>query len=370
MNSRADVPAPLFWGDYREVLDAAWEDARREREPGAPTVVSLFAGCGGSSLGYAMAGYDERMAVEWDTHACEVLRLNFPELYVWQGDVSRLSDDDALALAGELEPGDLDVLDGSPPCQGFSMSGRRVLEDDRNVLFREYVRLLRAFRPKALVMENVRGMVQGKMRLIFAEILKALRDEGYRVSARVLDSRYFWVPQARQRVIFVGVRNDLGVDPAHPLPESSAVPAKVALRGIPEERQNEKEGWPGPLHEACERDWHKIPPGKNQSYLTPGSGFNNLSKLDPERPCPTIIKIWAPSGRFASMVHWAEPRCLTAAEAQRLASFPDGFRFVGKYKDRMARIGNCVPPLMMRAVAAQVRGLLEEAKERGEAGKQ
>ncbi len=136
-------------------------------------MISLFAGCGGSSLGYSMAGYRELLAVEWDDHAVETFRLNFPDVPVWHGDIAMLSVEECLRITG-LKPGELDVLDGSPPCQGFSTAGKRKMDDGRNQLFQEYVRLLRGLRPKVLVMENVSGMVMGKMKLIFAEIMREL----------------------------------------------------------------------------------------------------------------------------------------------------------------------------------------------------
>ena len=119
--------------------------------------------------------------------------------------------------------GDLDILDGSPPCQGFSTAGKRNFDDGRNQLFREYVRLLEGLQPKALIMENVSGMVKGKMKLIFADILRALKGAGYRVSARLMNAMYFNVPQSRARMIFVGVREDLGTAPSHPLPKCGPV---------------------------------------------------------------------------------------------------------------------------------------------------
>jgi DNA (cytosine-5)-methyltransferase 1 len=171
-------------------------------------VISLFAGCGGSSLGYSMAGYRELLAVEWDKHAVETFRLNFPGVQEWQGDIADLSVEECLRITG-LQPGQLDVLDGSPPCQGFSTAGKRKMDDGRNQLFREYIRLLRGLQPKVLIMENVSGMVKGKMKLIFVEILKELKASGYHVSARLMNAMYFGVPQSRQRMIFIGVREDL-----------------------------------------------------------------------------------------------------------------------------------------------------------------
>ena len=155
-----------------------------------------------------MAGFRELLAVEWDEHAVETFKANFPDVPVWRGDIAKLSIEECLRLTG-LQPGELDVLDGSPPCQGFSTAGRRKMDDGRNQLFQEYVRLLRGLRPKVLVMENVSGMVKGKMKLIFVEILRELKASGYKVSARLMNAMYFGVPQSRERMIFIGVREDL-----------------------------------------------------------------------------------------------------------------------------------------------------------------
>lgn len=195
--------------DYPAHLEECWAEHLAPRLEDAPTVISLFAGCGGSSLGYSMAGYRELLAVEWDDHAVETFRLNFPDIPVYHGDIAELSVEECLRLAGLAGPGDLDVLDGSPPCQGFSTAGKRKMEDGRNSLFKEYVRLLRGLKPKTLVMENVSGLVKGKMKLVFAEIIQELKESGYYVSARLMNAMHYGVPQSRQRLIFVRVREDL-----------------------------------------------------------------------------------------------------------------------------------------------------------------
>ena len=163
--------------DYPAHLEAMWQRHLAPREPNAPTVISTFAGAGGSSLGYSMAGFRELLAVEWDDNAVETFKLNFPGVPVYHGDIAKLSVDECLSMAG-IEPGQLDILDGSPPCQGFSTAGKRIMDDPRNQLFREFVRLLRGLRPKVFVMENVSGMVKGKMKLVFVEILKELKASG------------------------------------------------------------------------------------------------------------------------------------------------------------------------------------------------
>ena len=181
------------------------------------TLVSLFAGCGGSSLGYKQAGFDIRLAVEWDTKAADVYKRNFDGTQMFVGDIADLTDEQALEITG-LQPGELDVMDGSPPCQGFSTAGQRKFDDSRNRLFEEYVRLLNLFRPKMLVMENVSGLRKGKMKLMFAEMTMALKEAGYRISCRALNAWWYGVPQDRRRLIWVGVRDDLDMEPGHPEP--------------------------------------------------------------------------------------------------------------------------------------------------------
>jgi len=173
------------------------------------TVISTFAGCGGSSLGYSMAGYKELVATDFWDLAGETFRLNFPKrVHYHVGDVCDLTAEELLEMAG-LGVGELDVLDGSPPCQGFSTAGKRHLEDPRNDLFRQFVRLLHETQPRAFVLENVTGMVKGKMKLVYAEIMRGLKAQGYDVRSWVMDATAFGVPQKRKRVIFVGFRKDL-----------------------------------------------------------------------------------------------------------------------------------------------------------------
>ena len=180
-----------------------------------PTLVSLFAGCGGSSLGYKWADYDIRLAVEWDEGAVDIYRRNFPGANVHHGDITQLSGEQALEMAG-VAPGELDVLDGSPPCQGFSTAGLREFDDTRNRLFEEYIRLLDAYRPKVFIMENVTGLKKGKMKLTFAEMTRAMKAQGYTVSCRELNAWWWGVPQNRRRLIWIGTREDLGITPSHP----------------------------------------------------------------------------------------------------------------------------------------------------------
>lgn len=335
--------------EYVTILEAAWRDHLAPKALDAPTVVSLFAGCGGSSLGFSMAGYHERLAVEWNDHAVACFKLNFPGVPLFHGDIANLSEAEALSMAG-LEPGQLDVFNGSPPCQGFSTAGNRILTDPRNGLFKEYVRLLRTFKPKAFVMENVSGMIKGKMKLIFAEIMRALKGAGYKVSARLMNVMYFHVPQSRERLIFIGTRNDLVILPSHP----SAIRAPFITR----------EAFIGLTDDINDRV-RLLPKHKTfQQMITVREGqrdqlHHSHYRLAWDHTAPTVDR-----GGGAGAYHvWhpSEHRTITVAEVKRLFSFPKGYKFTESISDAFERIGNSVPPLFMRAIALHLKTLLNDA---------
>lgn len=348
------VPIAVTAGpsSYVAILEDAWQAHLAPRVPDAPTVISTFAGAGGSSLGYSMAGFRELLAVEWDDHAVDTFRRNFPDVPVYHGDIAQLTAEAILEQTG-LAPGELDVFDGSPPCQGFSMAGLRQLDDQRNQLFREYVRLLRRLRPKAFVMENVVGMVRGRMKLVFAEVMRELKASGYRVSARLMNAMYFHVPQSRERLIFVGVREDLGVLPSHPRALARPITVREALDGVVPRTFGEYR--PNPSAQRVKASLSRIVAGKNHAASTGTNRGFNLARLHWDRPAPTIVKMVSLSGQYAGLVHPVEDRLLTIEECKRLSSFPDAFQMVGPYEEQWARLGNSVPPLFMRAIAWHVR---------------
>jgi len=329
---------------YIEKLEAAWQEHLAPRESDAPTVVSLFAGCGGSSLGYSMAGFRELLAVDWDKNAAATFRLNFPDVTFWQGDIVQLSDDEALRLAG-VESGQLDVLDGSPPCQGFSTAGKRQLNDPRNSLFHEYVRLLRAFRPRVFVMENVSGLVKGKMKLVFAEIMKELKASGYRVSCRLLNAMWFNVPQSRERLIWIGVREDLGKQATHPMTSERPVNVRQAFQQVPQSEY---------VRLAADsltlRQMRAVKPGQRCKvhHSHHRLAWNEVSPTVDRGGGAGAYHIWHPS----------DDRPISLGEVKRLHFYPDAFTFHGLLSDGFERVGNSVPPLFMRAIALHIRNLL------------
>lgn len=335
---------------YKDILDEAWQQHLAPRAVDAPTVISTFAGCGGSSLGYSMAGFRELLAVEWEQNAVDTFRLNFPDVPVYHGDICKLTAEMVMEKTG-LEPGELDVLDGSPPCQGFSMSGSRIMDDERNVLYQQFVRLLRGLRPKIFIMENVKGMVFGKMKLIFACIIKELKAQGYQVVAHVMNMSYFQVPQRRERIIFCGVRDDLNTYPSLPGAIAKQISCREAWKYVAVEPHP-------PMPERMKKMAPKIKPGKSGASLPEnnGSDFGTI-RIDELKPANTVIKS---CGAGSGLIHPYEHRFITTAETKRICSFPDQYQFVGGFKYAMQRLGNSVPPLFMRAIANHIRETILE----------
>lgn len=327
--------------DYPVILEKAWQQHLAPRDDNAPTVISTFAGCGGSSLGYSMAGYRELLVVEWDDNAVETFYLNFPDIPVYHGDIAKLSIDECLELAG-VAPGELDLLDDSPPCQGFSTAGKRDMGDDRNQLFREYIRLLRGLRPKVFVIENVPGLVKGKMKLIFAEIMRELKASGYRVKCKKLNAKYFWVPQSRERLIFIGIRDDLAGDVSYPRAESRGIVVREAFENV----RNGHEEWFD--KKRLYKHWLKTDKNGNSDTRI------NLKRMLYDRPSGTVCRTAGKNGT-AALTHPVLPRYPTIQELMRVSSFPDKYKFTGIYIHQWACIGNAVPPLFMRSIARHIR---------------
>lgn len=384
----------------------------RGTEPNGLRVVSTFSGCGGSCLGYRMAGYRVLWANDMEPHAVDSYRRNFPGTVVDPRDVRTVRGEDVLRAAG-LEPGELDLFDGSPPCQSFSSSGKRSVTDPRGTLFGDYARILGELRPRAFIAENVAGMCRGRTRGIFLETIKMLRDLGYRVRAKLLDAQWLGVPQTRLRLIFVGVREDVGRDPAFPDPlpyrytladacpwlAANRVSVGDAFNGGAKRRMEPATGSPAPTvltgpgtvfvdGPASDVDGYGNPfdPSKPAPCIPSGRPWNalpveaeawvrgivtdkwkalavgeshpvsfNLVRMHPEKPAPAQAAIWRLSRTLNAAMVPHEPRKLSIAELKRVCSFPDDFELPGTYAQRWARMGNSVPPLMMRAIASAVR---------------
>lgn len=326
-------------------------------------VVSTFSGCGGACLGFEMAGFEIVWASEFVEEARRTYEANHPGVPVDGRDIREVTAEEILAETG-LERGDLDVFEGSPPCASFSTAGKREKgwgevkaysdrEQRSDDLFFEYARLLDGLQPRVFTAENVSGLVKGKAIGYFKEILTALRSCGYAVEAKVLDASWLGVPQARQRLIFVGVRNDLvdryRIRPAHPAPRLPRYAIRDVLDLSTPITHDPETGEDITLDRyAIGAGWDRTQQGQvDRKYLS-------LVKPRVAEPCKTITATGGIVGA-ASVVHPTQRRKFTLDEVRILSSFPADFALTGTFAQRWERIGRSVPPFMARAIAETIR---------------
>jgi len=344
-------------------------------------LVSTFSGCGGSCLGFKMAGFRVLWASEFVHAAQETYRANHPDTPLDTRDIRLVQPEDILSKVG-LEAGELDVLEGSPPCASFSMAGKRAAgwgkvktysdtKQRTDDLFFEFARILEGLQPKVFVAENVSGLVKGTAKGYFKEILRALRECGYTVEARLLDAQWLGVPQARQRIIFQGVREDLKRAPIWPQPlpyrysVRDAIPWIVGDGPAPTIQatagNRTSSSWSHDVNSveaetdisryAIGREWDNVAiGGQSEKYFS-------LQKPALDKPCPTVT---VPAGdeSAASVVHPTEKRKFSIAELKRICGFPDDFVLTGTYAQQWERLGRAVPPVMMAHVARCVEEVL------------
>lgn len=386
----------------------------------ARTAVSLFSGCGGFCEGVRLAGFDVLAAVELDRFAVETYRANFPEVELFHGDVHDFLDDNSEAWKREadrfssLVSNEIDLLFGGPPCQGYSQIGTRILDDPRNELYLQYIRVLKILKPKAFLMENVPNMLLLAKGRFKKEVLEAFAEAGYsNATVRIVTASDYGVPQVRRRAIFFGVRDDLEPHGVDDLIESSLTALRrepptawEAIRDLPEETaiHYESLSYPrsrvrsdflddmrldrsGALYDAAGKQ--NGPSGGSVrlynhhtkeiqerrkaliALLKPGAKGDSLPKdvwngLRPEkwrrlpvdRPAYTIL-----AQMHRDLSEWVHPkfeRWITVREAARLQSFHDGFVFESSEWQMLKQIGNAVPPLMAYAIATAANAVLDQ----------
>ena len=302
-------------------------------------VISTFSGCGGTCLGYKMAGYRVLWANEFVPAAREVYKLNHPGTILNGQDIREVAAEQVLEATG-MKVGQADVLEGSPPCASFSSGG--VLEagwgkvrkysdtaqrtDD---LFWEFARLVQGIQPKVFVAENVAGLVRGVSKGYFKQIYKMLADCGYRVEARVLDAAWLGVPQSRKRIFIQGVRQDLDIAPSFPKP------------------------WPYTYTMA------EIHPHIHSVELANGGPRQNHEYRPTNRPAYTVQQYRPVGVRLVD-----DPKAhrrMTISELKPLCGFPDDFKMAGTFNRQWERLGRAVPPLMALRIAEVIQDTLREA---------
>jgi DNA (cytosine-5)-methyltransferase 1 len=343
-------------------------------------VVSMFSGCGGSSLGYKLNGCSVLLANEFDSKAQEVYSLNHPNTILLKDDIRKISGESILNLI-HLKKYELDILDGSPPCSSYSnmgikqkgwgkeknYSGKVQRTDD---LFFEFSRILKELMPKSFVAENVKGLTEGLSKYILGNsyptfikdktIITILSDIGYNVKFKVLDASNFEVPQKRKRLIIIGIRKDLNIVPTFPKKTPFIITTKQAIEDLidegtdyqnsPKRTESIKRYFPP----KCSNKDALIIIRKNK--LT-GIMMYYTTRDKWDKPFQTIIQ----SGDRA--FHPLKDRSLSINECKRLFSFPDDFILPHSPSQNWERLARSVPPNLMKHVSRNLIEILFKGKQ-------
>lgn len=377
-----------------------------------PIGIDLFAGAGGMSLGFEQAGFDIAAAVDIDPIHCAVHHFNFPYTAVFARSIEGLSGDEIRKVAG-IGNRSVDVVFGGPPCQGFSLIGQRVLEDPRNRLVKEFVRIVSELKAKTFVFENVKGLTIGKHRRFLDALIEAFNDAGYilRMPWRVLNAIHYGVPQDRERLFLLGARKGSRL-PAYPdasttpkidllfgaheslrtptcfdalsdLPDAETFAELNAsdtveiesLEATTEYARHCRCDTPDSWHFGYVREWqrniltssmrtaHTAISRKRFAATRPGyvEPISRFFKLDSGGVCNTLrAGTDSARGAFTSPrpIHYAFPRCITVREMARLHGYPDWFRFHVTKWHGARQVGNSVAPPVARAVAEKLMDAL------------
>lgn len=380
-----------------------------------PTAIDLFSGAGGASLGLVRAGFDLRMAADRDPVYGQTHAANLPGAFM-TGDLREVEPQKVLAAA-DVAPGELDVLFGGPPCQGFSIIGARVVWDERNNLFREALRMAKALKPRCVVIENVPGLVTLAGGAYLRAILEGLAEAGYRAACAELLAAQYGAPQMRWRLIIIGWRADLEIPAGYGFPQPAAglgsigdllpnctirpqeergfVTTREAIGDLPPVQAGEEATrYTGPpafpyqsrmregldselsshyaarLSEANRARIAMLKPGQDWRNLPTDmlpSGMQRALRKDHTRryrrmtwdgvPRSVITRFRDPkSGEYT---HPEQDRTITIREAARLQGFPDRFTFHGPWTSQYEQVGNAVPVQLAEAIGTQVRRCLD-----------
>jgi len=356
-------------------------------------IIDLFCGCGGFSLGFEQAGFKVKMGIDLWADATTTYKHNFRDAVVLNNDIKNISGDKILK-ALNLSKDEVDVVIGGPPCQGFSVSGKRDENDPRNVLYKSFVQIVGHIKPKIFVMENVPGIIRLFEGKVLKNVLEDFSELGYDVSYKILSSDNYGVPQQRRRVFFVGLnRNKLmntdkfdfptvirgnGTDiplitSKDAISDLDFVPDDCVLGedieyGLPAANEYQVKMRLGShrllnhsitLHkERTKEIIAMVPDGENYKSLPEelqGTRKVNIAwtRMDSTRPCFTI------DTGHNHHFHYRANRVPTVRESARIQSFPDKFKFIGIKTSQLKQVGNAVPPLLAEAIAQKIKLILD-----------
>ena len=360
--------------------------------------IDLFSGCGGMSLGFRMGKFQSILASDIDENCEKTFQANFPNVPFLRKDITEITKDEVDALLKNKIP---DVIIGGPPCQGFSLANKnrnKLKDDPRNRLFYHFVKFIDWYSPKAFVMENVKGLLSMKGGKVIETIVEEFTNAGagYTVRYKVLKASDFGVPQSRERVIIIGIRNDLSIIPVFPRPLGvNPITVDMAISDLPPLNAGEGED-PMDYATPAQNDYQRLMRANSKmvhnhvamkhtkrlverfSAIGPGQSLidvwdthgavkrgaplekstikfsQNNQRVYGDKPAPTVAASFQ-----SNFIHPHLNRNFTAREGARLQSFPDSFVFEGmrtkmsweKGLSQYQQIGNAVPVLMAKAIA-------------------
>ncbi|WP_331945356.1 DNA (cytosine-5-)-methyltransferase [Leuconostoc gasicomitatum] len=308
------------------------------------TVLELFAGAGGLALGLEQAGFKDVGLIEIDKYASATLRKNRPNWNVIEEDITKI--DDVYEYIGKGT--NVDVVSGGFPCQTFSYAGKRLgLEDTRGTLFYDYARILKQTKPKMFIVENVRGLVTHDHGRTLKTIIDVFEQIGYSTTYRVLNAWDYGVAQKRQRMILVGVRNDLNITYEFPKPHEYKPVLKDVLKNVPDsegQKFSDKKAEVMKLVPAGGY-WRDLPDDVAReymgvSYFSGGGRTGMARRISWDEPSLTLTT--SPSQKQTERAHPDENRPFKTREYARIQSFPDNWEFSGSVNQIYKQIGNAV----------------------------
>ena len=305
------------------------------------SVIELFSGAGGMALGFENAGFETRLLVEWEKDPVATLRQNRPDWDVVHADVAKVD--------FKRYHGDVDVVAGGFPCQAFSYAGNgRGFEDTRGTLFFEFARCINEVRPKIALGENVRGLLGHDSGRTLQTMLSVFRGLGYRVEFRLLRAQFFDVPQKRERLIIIGIREDIDAPHLFPKERDYTLSLREALENCPESAGAR---YPERKREILELIppggyWKDLPTDLQKEYMggsfhLAGGKTGMARRLDWDEPSLTLT--CSPAQKQTERCHPSETRPLSVREYARLQTFPDDWAFAGSVASQYKQIGNAVP---------------------------
>lgn len=339
------------------------------------TFIDLFSGAGGLLRGFIDAGFEPSFSVEMWEPAIETHNKNYPFVPLINADIRTISNDDLTEYKDKI-----DVIVGGPPCQGFSTIGKRLVKDPRNELVFEFIRFVDTIKPKAFLMENVRGLLSSDGGKTKSAIEEEFRRVGYTVISRVLCAADYGVPQVRNRVFFLGFRNDLNIVATFPekthtketyttvgdaindlAGKENEIPNHIPMKHNPTVTERikyikegegiPKDGLPSDIAYGSRSDYAKNEL-KNFSHV-----YRRLSRF---KPATTMVP-----GHNAFPLHPVENRSLTVREAARIQTFPDDVIFCGTRQNQCIQVGNAVPVKLAYQLAKHIENILKGGSHNG-----